>query len=288
MTSQPRVPYGIARTATLRSLGVDRRHHRQLVDAGELRQVRHGWWATTAADPAAVRAVALGGYLTCLSALERHGLWIPETADLHLRFAESQRVRPARLPRGTLVCTPRCQQRSPRHPVDPLPLALSAASRCVSEEEFVAILDSALHRLRLTRADLLDLLQDAPQRARQLVELCDRAEAGTESLIRLRMRARGIRVRTQQVILGVGRVDLLVGRSLVIEADSQAHHTGQDNYHRDRERDLALYELGYTWVRLTYHQVIHAWATTWPRLQSLIRRREHLKVPLVEPLERGW
>lgn len=274
------LPHGVARTATLYAMGVSRGELRRLLDDGALRRVRRGWFAAPGADPGLVRALALGGYLTCLSALAVHGLWIPETADLHLRFSEHHHRGRRQLPTTVRLCSPGDHLlRSSATPIDDLGLALVAASRCVSAEEFVAILDSALHRLRLSRGDLVGLLADAPAHVRRLIDLCDRAEAGTETLTRLRLRARGITVRPQVVIPGVGRVDLLVGRRLVLEIDSRAHHTGVENHTRDRTRDRRLHALGYLPVRLTYHQVIHGWDEVLPDLLAIIRRRDHLKQP---------
>ncbi|MGD7707809.1 DUF559 domain-containing protein [Microlunatus sp. Y2014] len=279
MESTPRVPFGVARTAALAEFGVSRAELRRLSATGQLRSVRRGWWATPDADPAVVRAVSLGGSVTCLSALERHGLWVPETRDLHLRFSEHLYSSRLGLAPGVRVCMPRCHWRASRSSVDQLPLALAAAGDCTSAEEFVAILDSATHRLGLFPSELGELLREAPAKARRLLHLCDRAESGTESLARLRLRALRLPVRVQVPIAGVGRVDLLVGRRLVIEIDSRAHHTGTENHSRDRTRDRRLVALGYLPVRLTYHQVVHDWEAVLPDLLAIVRRGEHLLTP---------
>ncbi|MFW6597488.1 DUF559 domain-containing protein [Propionibacteriaceae bacterium Y2011] len=278
MKPTPRLPDGVARTATLHSLGISRAALGQLVTAGQLQLVRRGWWSVPDADPAVVRAVRLGGHLTCVSALARHGLWIPEGRDLHLRYSLHQRRSTPSPPGGVRVCLPP-GRRAAAAAVDPLPIALTAAGGCVSAEEFVAILDSATHRLALSPGELAGLLHDAPASTRRLVQMCDRAESGSESLVRVRLRSAGVSVRPQVVIAGVGRVDLLVGRRLVLEIDSRAHHTGTQNHSSDRTRDRRLIALGYLPMRFTYHQVMHSWDDVWPDLLAVIRRGEHLREP---------
>lgn len=56
-------------------------------------------------------------------------------------------------------------------------------------------------------------------RARALLDRCDRAESGTGPLVRLRLRARGVRVRPQVPIESIARVDRLIGDRLIIEAE---------------------------------------------------------------------
>ena len=79
------------------------------------------------------------------------------------------------------------------------------------------------------------------------------------TIIRLRLRARGIRLRSQVDIPGVGRVDFLVGDRLIIEADSVEHHLPK--YHSDRTRDRVATAMGYLMIRLTYEDVVYHWDT---------------------------
>jgi len=79
------------------------------------------------------------------------------------------------------------------------------------------------------------------------------------TIIRLRLRARGIRLRSQVDIPGVGRVDFLVGDRLIIEADSVEHHLPK--YQSDRTRDRVATAMGYLMIRLTYEDVVYHWDT---------------------------
>lgn len=279
MSVFPTVPHGVGRAATWLQAGLSRQQLRDLVAAGRLRQIRHGWYAAPHADADIMSAVRLGGRVGCLSALRLHRLWVPPHHGLHLRLP--QRADRRRLPAGVHVCRPDGARSlgSGQSPVDPLAVALTAAGRCATPEQFVAILDSATHRLGIDRSELAGMLAGCPQRVRMLLDRCDRAESGTESLTRFRLTSRGIRVRPQVVIAGVGRVDLLVGRRLVIEVDSIAHHTSLEAYTRDRERDRRLMALGYLGVRLTYHQVMDEWDAVEPDLLAVIRRGDHRRSP---------
>lgn len=271
------VPYGVARAATWLQAGVTRQQLRMLADAGRLTRPRYGWYATPDAEPEAVRAVAIGGTLACVSALRLHGLWVPPGDELHVRCGDGRRAA-----RGATVCRA-WPGLSGAAPVDPLGPALVSAGRCVTPEQFVAILDSATHRLGVGRLELEALLARAPRRVRRLLDRCAPAESGTESLTRFRLTSRGVRVAPQVVIGTVGRVDFLVGRRLVIEVDSIAHHTSRETYTRDRERDRRLVALGYLVVRLTYHQVMHDWGRVEPDLLAVIRRGDHRPAPNPAP-----
>lgn len=109
--------------------------------------------------------------------------------------------------------------------------------------------------------------------------LSGKSQSGTESRVRLHLQQRHVPVRPQVHIVGVGRVDLLVGNSLAIELDSRAHHTGAENYAKDRSRDLELVRLGYRVIRLTYQQVFDDWAATQLTLSDVLSSRAHRRHP---------
>jgi very-short-patch-repair endonuclease len=128
--------------------------------------------------------------------------------------------------------------------------ALAQSVTCQDPRAAVATLDSALHLGLVTMAQLAEMFRTLPLKYSVLLGLVDsRAESGPETLMRLMLRALGCHVELQVVIPGVGRVDLLVDGWLVIECDSDAHHSGRDAHRNDRSRDLALAALGYTSLR---------------------------------------
>ncbi len=247
---------------------------------GGLVQLRIGWYAMPHADPDVARAVRLGGALSCVSALRWYGVWVPEHEGLHIRLA--RRPRP-----GTVTLTPHVHCCSApflrRMPVwaavDSLDQALACAAHCLSPEGLIVVMDSLLNLQLMSQLQIMDALATCSTQVRELVHRCDRSESGTESMTRVRLRSLRFSVRSQVWIEGVGRVDLLVGRRLVLECDSRAHHTGVEHYESDRLRDRRLTALGYIVIRLSYHQVVHQWDEVLADLMVILRRREHLRHP---------
>jgi hypothetical protein len=99
--------------------------------------------------------------------------------------------------------------------------AVMDAVQCQWEERAVVVIDSALNAGLVSRRQLEQAFEHAPRRyARALGRADARSQSGIETLVRLRLRARGIRVSVQVRISGVGHVDLLIGDRFVIECDS--------------------------------------------------------------------
>ncbi|MGJ6980860.1 endonuclease domain-containing protein [Aestuariimicrobium soli] len=270
---------GVLTLADLHPLGLSRQEIRGQVRAGRLRRIRSGWFARPDADPAAVRAVAAGGAVTCVSALRlakaagssgwASTVWVAPHQGLHVRLPSNSRRLTAH-PEGLVMHQLGRTAGVPTRAIDPLSAAVAAASTCLPAAEWVAVVDSLLHAGY--PAD--DLLSDAiavwPYRENHLVTLMKRtntlSESGSESLLRHDLQRAGFRVRVQ-VLIGPDRVDLLVGDRLVIECDSVAHHTSLDNYFRDRRRDQRLSRLNYHVLRVTYQEVLNER----PRLVELVR-----------------
>ncbi|MGW0162028.1 endonuclease domain-containing protein [Mycobacterium sp. NPDC003323] len=232
-------------------------------------RVRHGWYASPSADPQVVRAVAAGGVLACTSVLRRHQVWVLDSA-LHIRYAErAQRARP-----GVRSCHPYRFNPPIVGAVDPLDIAIASAANCLDAEGLVIVLDSMLNKRMIEMADARDIVSASRFARLQLAERCDpKSESGTESMIRLRLLARRIHLRTQVDIAGVGRVDFLVGDRLIIEADSREHHL--PGYQSDRRRDRVAISLGYLVIRLTYEDVVYRWDMVEADILTVIRRGAH-------------
>lgn len=266
---------GVARLADLRT-ELTRAQISSLLAAGRLVRVRRGWYALPHAAPDVVRAVRIGGTLSCVSALAHHRVWVPPDPRLHIRLSEHHHAT-SRLPDGVRSCGIPLRA-APTRAVDLLPTALLAASWCLADEGFVVAMDSVLNQGMLTPADLATILAGRSRRVRRLLgETDQQAQSGLESMVRFRLRREGVRVRSQVPVTGVGRVDLLVGDRLVIETDGRAHHTGEETYASDRQRDLVLVTSGYLVLRLSYRQVVYEWDAVLARIQRLIRTRAHLQ-----------
>lgn len=86
-------------------------------------------------------------------------------------------------------------------------------------------------------------------------------------LVRLRLRFQ------QQVhVVGVGRVDFLIGDCLVIEVDSKEHHS--DAY-RDRRRDAELSARGFRVLRFMYSQILFEWPSVESAILAAVGRGDH-------------
>ena len=110
----------------------------------------------------------------------------------------------------------------------------------------------------------------------RLLALADgRAQSGLETLARLRLRSRGLKIRVQVTIPPVGRVDLLVGDRLVIELDGDEWHSTREQREEDRRRDSALVARGYLVMRAGYHRVLDDWDAFEREVLAVVRRREH-------------
>ncbi|AXE38151.1 endonuclease domain-containing protein [Acidipropionibacterium virtanenii] len=263
-------PGGVVSTRVLRSVGYSYHDIRVLHLSGALPEnLREGWWATSGADPEVVAAVRAGGVLTCVSALVRLGVYKPLGDDcLHVRASRG-------LVAGTAIKNCSAGRRpAPVVAVDHPLIAARAVIGCLDTENAVAVLDSMVDRHIVTGAELDDALGDTP-RGRDLLRRRDLADSGQESLVRVRLRALGLKVRSQIHITGVGKVDLVVGDRLVVEVDFKAHHTRLENYRKDRRRDRALVAMGYRVMRITWEEVMFGWAEVEAQILEIVRRGDH-------------
>ncbi len=275
---------GVTGRADLVRAGADDWTIRSLVARGVLIRLRRGWFALPGAEPALARAAEFGAAVACVSALARAGVWLPpgETRRLHVR--PNGYGRRTESPRDVRFCSlPGDRATSHDRLVDAVPDAVIAAARCQRGPDLVAVLDSVLHRRLLGPGELAEILRDQPRRVQRALAAVDgSAESGSETRVRLYLRARRLRYRTQVFIPGVGTVDLLVGRRLVVEADSQTHHGGE-SIDDDRDRDLELHRLGFIPFRASYRQIHYAFHRVAAALEAIISSGMHLGRPAIDP-----
>ncbi|MHC5795115.1 hypothetical protein ACVXZ4_03060 [Lacisediminihabitans sp. FW035] len=248
----------LARVGFLRALGHSARTLSAARRSGRVYSPRRGWVASARASPAAVRAVALGGRLGGASALESYGIWAGHRPGLVVAVVPGTSRLPPISPGESRVWA---HDRFPMHGDRMFRVSVRDAiiqhARVAHCGELIATLDSALHHGLLGEFELAELLLALPERVRPSAgELDASAMAGTESLMRVALRAQGYRVRTQASIRFVGLVDLLVDDWYIVECDSREFHDGdsqQDTYRRrDGEATLARYGS----ARFTYSQVM--------------------------------
>ncbi len=190
--------------------------------------------------------------------------------DLHVRVGTDSRVRT--IPGMKVHRRGAAPTVAVESPID----ALGQMLRCASDLEVIVAADSALN-LKLTTPRELERAFANSRRARRILSRVDaRAESGIESIVRVRLRARGVRLRTQVQIRGVGRVDLLIGDRLVVELDGRQWHDRASTFESDRKRDAGLVVRGYLVMRLSYNRVMAEWDAVEQELLSLIRRDRHV------------
>ena len=262
---------GVVSTAQLIRCGNTEREIREAVATGFLTRIRRGWYATRDADSAVVEAVRAGGVASCLTALGRHGVWVPEhPRDCHFRVTRHGQIK------ADDACRRYGRDVAAVGAVDDVATALLYSPHCVDELGFRVLCESILNKKLMRRAAMVKLFKGGPAYLTDIVRHADdKPESGTETIAAQRFIGAGFSVRPQVWIAPDIRVDLLVGEVLALEIDSRAHHTGEDNYESDRARDLKVTALGYIPQHLTYKQVVHQWPKTLEQLQILARLGMH-------------
>ncbi|WP_067115941.1 type IV toxin-antitoxin system AbiEi family antitoxin domain-containing protein [Microbacterium sp. H83] len=252
---------GIVRVSVLRAAGVSEHALRRAKSSGGLMTPRQGWVALPDADAARLGAIERGVVLTCVSAAQHHGLWMPEKMPLHVGApAHAARIQ---VPSHVVVhWSVPIVPRDPDEAIDSLVNALVILARCQPFETALVIWESALNR-RLIDAEFLRGLH-LPPRARELLEAARPfSDSGLETIFVHRLRWLGLPMLPQAWILD-RRVDLLIGERLVIQIDG-ATHTGAQRT-RDIEHDAQLTLRGYHVLRFSYEQIMDRW----PEVQSVI------------------
>ena len=268
---------GITSRQNLRNSGMTRHQIDTALHTGDLIRIDRCRLATPDADTDAIAATRAGATLTCISALRKLGVATLPDTTMHLRQRRYCR-RTRTLPQKTQLCNIPHHTTGP--PIDTLETALEALIRNHDDETIIAALDSILHQRLRTRAELCPLMESISRRAQRLLQEADpRCESPLESLLRLRLKRRGIHLTPQVTIPGIGRVDFLVGQSLIIETDSITFHNDPEHFENDRRRDQTALAEGYRVLRITWKQLQHDWASVLWVIRDLIHRKAHLTPP---------
>ena len=258
---------GVLTAAQLLQVGWSKAQIARAVREGTMVRLRPGWLATANADPHVSAAVRSGGCVACASALRLRGIWVPEGlgAD-HIRYSKRA---------GKTGCTRFGGPAPVRHAVDDVQSAFECLLKCGTAEDVIVVADSLLHLRSATRTELERWCEGAPLRIQRLLDKVDRAESGTETMVRLRLRSLGITVRPQVSLWEGMRVDLLIGDRLVVECDSEQHHSSWAQQQADRARDRELVARGYLPVRLTYRQIHDDWPAIERDILAIVRAGGH-------------
>ena len=265
---------GVTSVAALRRQGITEAEIRWAVNTGALARIRPGWLRTADADPAIVRAVQSGGRLGCVSAAEHHGLWVPEHNGFHVSIP---RHAGRHATAGLVPHWAGDPWRVNPLPVEPLERVIRQVLVCCDRDSAISVIDSALYRKKIGIRALERIVGRMPEEYRTvLTEANGLSESGYESTCRLRLSRRGFSLRTQVKLPRIGRVDLLLGDRLIIEADGREWHEGPDAFLVDRSRDLAAHREGYLPLRLAPHHIENEWAWVERVVSSIVERGEHL------------
>ncbi|GGB14314.1 hypothetical protein GCM10007198_01020 [Microbacterium aerolatum] len=249
---------GVARGATLQKHGISRKRLAREVVAGSIDRVRAGVFALPQTDAAVRTAAAHGGALTCGSALTPHKIWVLTDDSIHVWLGENGR----RHEHPDCTCTVHHFQGRTRFGRVNVETALVHLYDCQGDEAFFAAYESAWRKRVLSKAARARVRTALPASARWLVDLArPDADSGLESLLRLRLHILGIRLDCQVTIDGVGRVDFVIDKRLILEADGKENHDSSTKRHADRVRDAAASALGYETLRFDYAQIVHDWPT---------------------------
>lgn len=261
---------GLARIDAFLEAGLTRHQIAAIFRRRILERPRRAWYADPELPWQAKRAIRVGGVACCVTAAALWGLPVPPGAHtvLHVHVAnDATRLRHNRdknrivhaeddpevlLHRSTLADDAVWRTSL----VD----TLLQLARCVPMPWFVAALDAALHRPRdggdplLSDAEFARLAHALPRRRQAWLAFVDpSAESPIESLLRVGLLLRGIGpVMPQFQAHRLHRVDFLVGRWLIVEADGAQYHDPE----ADAVRDALLATLGYLVLRFGYDEIV--------------------------------
>jgi len=261
--------------ADLRAEGLSRRSLARELDRGALRSLRRGVYTHVGVCAGVRDAAAHGGRLACVSAAEHHGLWVVEhVAGLHVGMTATARSHP----HEDCACVVHWgDDTGDAFGIPPVSVVLRQILRCQGLEAFFVTLESALRGGKLAASDIEWLRRHTNRAARDAIAFARRdADSGLESLLRWRLRRRGLPVRTQQRIVSVGRVDFVIGERLIVEVDGVRNHDGESHRHKDLVRDAHAASWGFVTLRFDYAMVVHDWPTVELAILGLVDRGLHV------------
>lgn len=221
------------------------------------------------------QAIEHGGTLACSSAARHLGLWTIDDGSVHVWMrGDGHRRRHDHC--GCIEHWDAAEAGAAAGPAS-VPRALRQILLCLGVEAFFVSLESALHHDIISRAGLAWLRTHVNAAGRDALGFARRdSESGLESLLRWRLRGRGLRVRTQVRIVAVGRVDVLIGDRLIIEVDGRENHEAPSLRHKDLMRDANAAAWGFVTLRFDYAMVVHDWELVDAAIMRVVDAGDHL------------
>lgn len=228
--------------------------------------LRRRWLVLPGAEPMG-DAARSGSVITCVSALEHHRLWVPPAVreeQPHFAVPQSWSDRP---PSGRVHRSASLTARDARSLFDGVRNVLANIALCLPADQAFAVWESAIAADAVTAAKLRATPWVHPIARELAAEVSDRSDSGVESTFVWRCRRMGLQV-SQQVRIAGHRVDVLIGRRIVVQLDGWAFHRDAAQRRSDIRHDRELTSLGYVVLRFDYYDVMH----TWPRVAVELRR----------------
>lgn len=257
----------------------------RMVATGTIVRARIGWYLLPTAAPALRDAVRIGGCLTCVSGARYWGLWVPERHRLHVEVpANASRLRRRTdaaahfgpLDEASVHIHYAVRPGAVAAGVADVERCLAVLAYCLPLDFAIATFDSALHLKKLSGVEDIARIVGGRRAASLQASCTSLAESGIETLVRLAVMRSGIVPRLQVEVAPGIRVDFLIDHWLVVEVDGREHHTGPEQFERDRVRDAVLNSLGFRVLHFSYRQVTSDLASvistiTLVRRQGLVR-----------------
>lgn len=246
---------GAVRAADARAAGFTTYRIRRGVDSGDLARVRKNWLVDREVDPQVRAACEHGGRLTCVTAAQQRGWWVPAGVDgepLHLVVPSTSSVRSSDRVRVHWATGPApfSPSATSDHPLN----ILFQVARCIPAADALAVWESAVRLGHVDAAVLRGVRWRCAAASRLATLAGSLSDSGLETRFVVIARAAGISVR-QQVRIDGHRVDGLIGERLVVQIDGFAHHRAHAR-REDLRQDVRLRLRGYTVLRFDYVQVL--------------------------------
>jgi very-short-patch-repair endonuclease len=262
---------------------MSRRRLERLLRTGALTRIRRGVYAWATACGSARTAAEHGGPLACVSAARHLGIWTLGTdAEPHVWMRGGGHRRHDHEIGGpkSCGCTEHWDSGSATDSfgLPSVPRILRQILFCRGVEEFYVALESALRQRMLDPRGATWLRHHLNRLGREALSLArSDADSGLESLIRWRLRRLGLPIRTQPRVYAVGIVDILIGETLLIEADGVDNHDAPPERHKDLLRDAHAAAWGYVTLRFDYAMIVHDWDLVERAILGQIRAGHHLR-----------
>ncbi|QJC22551.1 endonuclease domain-containing protein [Arcanobacterium buesumense] len=252
----------------------------------DIEKLPHHWYAAPDASSLEITAATHGFLIGCCTAAYFWGLWVPDARNPHFickRNAGRVDNRGMIIHRALNGRRQLGMHHSPGkapHIICSLVEAVEQVVHYHDAETGLIVLESALNQQKLDPATADEIISYAQKRKQPILKRrVSMAQSGSETRVRSFLQSLRVQVQPQAQLPGVGRVDLLVGQSLIIECDSTAFHSKSLNVNDDRRRDAQQTCLGYRFLRLSYHQVWNDWDNTRNYIRAVLRTRQHVKPP---------